>query len=101
MGMLDGRVAIVDWCRQRHRTASTQLALARPRAGAAVVVNDLGGASDGSGNDGSPAGRGRHRNSGRGRPAPVANASDVGRLGRRTANSSTLPSSSSAASTSS
>src|ERR1700760_3469911 len=52
MGMLDGKVAIVTGAGNGIGRAH---ALLFAKEGAKVVVNDLGGARDGSGTDGSPA----------------------------------------------
>lgn len=52
MGVLDGRVAIITGA---GRGLGRGYALEFARQGAAVVVNDRGGATDGSGVDGSPA----------------------------------------------
>jgi NAD(P)-dependent dehydrogenase (short-subunit alcohol dehydrogenase family) len=52
MGALDGRVAVITGA---GRGLGREHALLFAREGAAVVVNDLGGAPDGSGSDVSPA----------------------------------------------
>src|ERR1700712_2186820 len=52
MGSLDGRVAIITGA---GRDIGREHALLFAREGAKVVVNDLGGANDGSGADAGPA----------------------------------------------
>ncbi len=75
MGALDGRIAIITGA---GRGIGREHALLFAAEGAKVVVNDLGGAVDGSGDDRSPgpAGGGRdHRGRGRRRwPTPTTSA---------------------------
>ena len=52
MGSLDGRVAIITGA---GRGIGREHALLFAREGARVVVNDLGGANDGTGTDATPA----------------------------------------------
>ena len=52
MGTLDGRVAIITGA---GRGIGREHALLFASEGAKVVVNDLGGANDGSGSDATPA----------------------------------------------
>ncbi|HWA67194.1 MAG TPA: SDR family oxidoreductase [Mycobacteriales bacterium] len=52
MGALDGRVAVITGA---GRGIGREHALLFAREGAAVVINDLGGANDGSGSDAGPA----------------------------------------------
>src|SRR6478609_1558962 len=52
MGSLDGRVAIITGA---GRGIGREHALLFAREGASVVVNDMGGANDGSGSDAGPA----------------------------------------------
>jgi len=73
MGRLDGRVAIVTGA---GRGIGRSVALLLAREGAAVVVNDLGAALDGSGTDTTPAGQVVGEIAAAGGKA-VANAADV------------------------
>jgi len=73
MGALDGRVAIITGA---GRGIGREHALLFAREGAQVVVNDLGGAPDGSGDDATPAQQVVEEIRGSG-GAAVANADDI------------------------
>ena len=96
MGSLDGRVAIITGA---GRGIGREHALLFAREGAKVVVNDLGGANDGSGNDARPRPAGRRRDPRRRRQGRRQHRQHR-HLGRRPAPGRRRPSPSSVTSTS-
>ena len=96
MGALDGRVAVITGA---GRGIGREHALLFAAEGARVVVNDLGGAVDGSGDDRTPAEQVVAEIEGLGGKA-VANDDDVTELGGRPPAGRPRPSRPSATSTS-
>ena len=97
MGALDGRVAIITGA---GRGIGREHAILFAAEGAKVVVNDLGGAADGTGGDVTPAQQVVDEINGMGGEA-VANGDNVSSTGRARSGWSTPPSRPSATSTSS
>ena len=95
MGLFDGKVAIVTGA---GRGIGREEALLLAAEGAAVVVNDLGGARTGEGTDAGPAQQVVDEITAAGGKA-AANTDDISSLGRRRERRATRPSTPSAVST--